>query len=115
MDIKTVKFDKPIYLGATILDLSKQFMYEFYYNVVCKKWWNNDIIYSDTDSLILNIYTNDLYKDLESMKDEFDFSKYPKDHKLYSVDNKSVVGKFKDETHSKPIKEIICLKSKVYF
>ena len=45
---KTVQLNKPIYLGACILDLSKLLMYEFYYNIINKHWKLNELIYSDT-------------------------------------------------------------------
>ncbi len=52
---------------------------------------------TDTDSLVYQIFTDDLYKDMESMKDKLDTSNYPEDHPLFSNVNKKVVGKFKDE------------------
>ena len=112
---KSVKFDKPIYLGACILDLSKLLMYQFYYNIVEKTWNNNEILYMDTDSLILNIYSEDVYKDMKNIEDQFDFSGYLKDHFLFSEKNKKVIGKMKDELNSKIMTEIICLKAKAYF
>ena len=55
----------------------------------------------DTDSLILNIYSEDVYKDMKNIEDEFDFSGYPKDHFLFSDKNKKVIGKMKDELNLK--------------
>ena len=99
----------------TILDYSKLLMYEFYYNVINKQFPDNEVLYSDTDSLVLNIYTEDLYKELENIKDELDTSDYPKDHPLYSDENKKVVGKFKDELGGKIMTDWIALRSKAYF
>ena len=113
-NITSIKFDKPIYLGQAILDYSKQLMYQFYYEVINKLWPENEIIGFDTDSFFLNIYTEDLYKDLEQIKDELDTSDYPKDHPLYSEKNKKVIGKFKDELAGKIMNEIVFLKSKAY-
>ena len=103
-------FNKPIYLGMCILDYSKFVMYEFYYDIIEKYFPNNEILYSDTDSMIINIYTEDLYKDLEQIKDYLD----TKDHPLYSVDNKKVIGKFKDELNGKVITKFIGIRSKMY-
>ena len=113
-NITSIKFNKPIYLGQAILDYSKQLMYQFYYEVINKLWPENEIIGFDTDSFFLNIYTEDLYKDLEQIKDELDTSDYPKDHPLYSEKNKKVIGKFKDELAGKIMNEIVFLKSKAY-
>jgi hypothetical protein len=110
----SIKFNKPIYLGMCILDLSKLLMYEFYYNKFNKQFPDNEILYGDTDSLVLNIYTVDLYKELENMKEELDTCDYPKDHPLYSLENKKVVGKFKDELNGKIMTEFIALRSKAY-
>ena len=113
-NITSIKFNKPIYLGQAILDYSKQLMYRFYYEVINEVWSDNEIIGFDTDSYFLSIKTKDIYKDLKQVQDELDTSDYPKDHPLYSVDNKRVIGKFKDELNGKIMNEIIFLKSKAY-
>jgi hypothetical protein len=49
-----LKFNKPIYLGQAILDYSKQLMYNFYYETANKLWPDNEIVFGDTDSLVLS-------------------------------------------------------------
>ncbi|VDI82609.1 Hypothetical predicted protein [Mytilus galloprovincialis] len=78
--------DKP--LGQAILDYSKQLMYSFYYDVANELWEKNELVASDTDSMILSVKTKDIYKDMEEIIDELDTSGYPKDHPLYSEKNK---------------------------
>ena len=110
---KTV-FDKPIYLGFSVLELSKLLMYEFYYHKL-KPYYNCSVKlhYMDTDSFILSIKTGDLINDLEYFKDDFDFSEFDENHELYNSINKKVIGKRKIETS--PIIELdnfIALRSK---
>ena len=96
---KTV-FDKPIYLGFTVLELSKLLMYEFYYNKLQPYWQNKiHLHYMDTDSFILSFDTNhqELINFLQENKDEFDFSELDKSHELYNPINKKVIGKMKIE------------------
>ena len=62
----------------------------------------------------MEIETDDVYKDMETQKEYYDFSEYPKDHFLYSTDNQAVVGKFKDELEGKIITEFVGLRSKLY-
>ncbi|CAC5358484.1 unnamed protein product [Mytilus coruscus] len=100
--------------GQAILDYSKQLMYDFYYNVVNKLWKKNELIASDTDSIFLNIKTEDIYEDMKKIEDELDTSGYPKDHPLYSEKNKKVIGKFKDELNGKIMNEIVYLRGKAY-
>lgn len=50
-----------------------------------------------TDSLCYEIFTTDIYSDLESIEDHFDFSEYPHSHYLYSDKYRKETGKFKDE------------------
>ena len=107
-----VVLDKPIYAGATILDLSKLLMFEFYYKVLKTNITEIKLVFTDTDSFLLDIPTEDIYDDLKRLENYFDFSNYPKDHPLYSTQNKAVVGKFKDETAGVPIEEFIGLRSK---
>ena len=60
-----VKMNKPIYLGLSILEISKIIMYEFWYDYVKKKYGDMvKLCYMDTDSLIMNIKTKDFYKDI---------------------------------------------------
>ena len=113
-NVTSVKFNKPIYLGQAILDYSKQLMYNFYYNVANELWEKNELVASDTDSIFLNVKTENIYKDMEEIKDELDTSGYPKDHPLYSEENKKVIGKFKDELNGEIMNEVVFLKSKAY-
>ena len=95
--IKTV-FNKPIYMGAVILETSNLHMYEFWYDHLKEKY--NDkiqLIYTDTDSFVIEINTDDIYKDMYEDRHLYDFSDYPKDHPNYNVVNKKVYGIFKDD------------------
>ena len=111
-----MKFDKPIYIGATVLELSKLLMYSFYYDVLQPYFGekNIEILYTDTDSYVLKLKTDDLTNDLKNLKDHFDFSNYPKDHELYDPANTKVPGKFKDELGGEEMTEFIALRSKMY-
>ena len=100
--------NKPIYVGFSVLDLSKHLMYDWYYNKLKKKYGKNcTLLYTDTDSLLVDIKTKDVYKDMSETKDEYDFSDYPIDHPLYDETNKKVIGKLKDECAGAPIAEYI--------
>ena len=112
--VKTV-FDKPIYLGTCILETSKLHMYQFWYEHFKNKYNNNvELVYTDTDSFIIQVEANDIYKDMLEDKNLYDFSEYPKDHPNYDITNKKVLGKFKDEMKSLIITEFIGLKPKMY-
>ena len=112
--IKTV-FDKPIYIGACILETSKLHMYQFWYEHLKNKYNDNvELIYTDTDSLIIQVETDDIYKDMLEDKNLYDFSEYPKNHPNYDITNKKVLGTFKDEMKSLIITEFIGLKPKMY-
>ena len=112
--IKT-KFNKPIYMGAVILEKSKLHMYEFWYDHLKNKYNDKiELIYTDTDSFIIEVQTNDIYKDMYENKDLYDFREYPKNHPNFDISNKKVLGKFKDELNSKIITEFIALKPKMY-
>ena len=113
---KTIlKLDKPIYLGMSILDLSKHHMYSFYYDVLKVKYEKNiRLIYTDTDSYVLQTFTDDIFKDYKELRQHMDFSAYPKDHPNYDPCNKKVLGKFKDECDGKIITKFIALRPKMY-
>ena len=112
---KYITLGKPIINGMIILELSKYLMYDFYYNVL-KKRYNDKIklLFTDTDSLCVEIETNDVYKYMKEQKEYYDFSEYPKHHFLYGTENQAVVGKFKDEMEGKIITEFVGLRSKLY-
>ena len=90
-EIKPVlTFNKPVYVGFSILDLSRLLMYIFHYNYINTKYKNcAKLSFTDTNSLIYEIETNDVYEDFYKDKDLFDFSDYPKDSKFFDPVNKS--------------------------
>ena len=111
-------FDKPVYLGMCILDLSKTLMYDFHYNYIKKKYGDKaKLLLTDTDSLMYEIQTEDFYKDISGdVKDRFDTSDYPSDHPsgILSGINKKVLGMFKDEANGDIIDEFVGLRAKLY-
>ena len=110
-----LKLDKPIFIGMSILDLSKQHMYKFYYDVMKPKYGDNiRMVYTDTDSFVFHTKTDDIYQDLKEINDEMDFSGYDKNHKCYDATNKKVLGKFKDECEGKIMIGFIGLRPKCY-
>ena len=101
--------NKPVYTG------SKIFMYGFFYDYLKTKYGPKcELIYTDTDSLLLDIQTEDVYKDMAEDIDLCDRSNYPKDHMLYSGRNKKVLGKMKDECEGRVIKEAVAIRPKMY-
>ena len=107
--------NKPVYTGMTILDNSKILMYDFFYNKLKKQYGPKcELLYTDTDSLLLEIETDDVYKDIAKNKSLYDTSDYPKEHPLHSNANKKALGKMKDECAGTPIAECVCLRSKMY-
>ena len=110
-----LKLNKPVYVGICVLDLSKHLMYDWYYNTLKRKYGSQcTLLYTDTDSLLVDLKTPDVYADMESMKTHYDFSDYPKDHQLFSEQNKKAIGKFKDECSGTPIAEYVGLRPKMY-
>ena len=75
---------------------------------------NADLLYTDTNSLLLEIKTPNVYDDMQKNIEDYATSDYPKDHPLYSVKNKRVLGKMKDEVAGRVIAEFICLRPKLY-
>ena len=75
--------NKPVYLGLSILELSKILMYEFWYDYVKPKYGEKaKLCYMDTDSFIVYIKT-DIYKDIaEDFETRFDTSNYELDNSL---------------------------------
>ena len=110
--------NKPVYLGMSILDLSKIVMYDFHYRYIKPKYGNRaKLLFTDTDSLFYEIETEDFYKDIsKDVKDKFDTSNYPENHPsgIPTGVNNKVLGMFKDEAGGKIIKEFVGLRAKLY-
>ena len=111
----TLTLNKPAYIGMCILELSKVLMYEFHYDYIKNKYGNNSrLLFTDTDSLMYEIKTEDVYEDFSNDKEMFDFSNYSTKSKYCDNSNKLVVGKMKDETAGVVIEEFVGLKPKIY-
>ena len=124
-----VKMNKPIYLGLSILEISKILMYEFWYDYMKPKY-NNDVklCYMDTDSFVMHIKTNDFYKDIASdVENRFDTSNYEVNTSVTTAEpssltrrplptgkNKKVIGLIKYELGGKIITEFVTLRPKTY-
>ena len=110
--------NKPVYLGACILDLSKTIMYDFHYNYIKPKYGDKAILlFTDTDSFMYLIETEDFYRDISKDVNEwFDTSDYPENHPsgIPTGINKKVLAMMKDEAAGKIIKEFVGLRSKLY-
>ena len=64
LDETDVLFNKPIYIGAQILDISKTLMYKFHYEYMKPKFSTQRLCYMDTDSFVYYIETHDFYQDI---------------------------------------------------
>jgi hypothetical protein len=92
-------YDKPIYIGFSILEISKRHMYFLLYDVIKIKWKSSILMYMDTDSLIVYITGKMNYEGVE---------------KFFDLNSKGILGTLKDEYPKTPISKFICLKSKCY-
>ena len=108
--------NKPIYLGLSILEISKLLMYEFWYDYMKLKYGNSvKLYYMDTDSFIMNIKTEDFYKDISNdVEKRFDTSNYEVNSPLSTEKNKKVIGLMKYELGGKIITEFVTLRPKTY-
>ena len=94
-----VTMNKPLYLGMTILDISKILMYKFW-NDCIKRKYGSKLCYKDTDSFIIHIFTEKYFEDIAGNVERwFDTSNYDKnDKRPLPIDkNKEVYGFFKDD------------------
>ena len=111
-------FNKPVYLGMSILDLSKSLMYDFHYNYIKTKYEDKaKLLFTDTDSLAYEITTKDFYKDINpDIEKRFDTSDYPTNHPsgIKTGLNSKVLGMFKHEAGGKQIVEFVGLRPKLY-
>ena len=110
-----ILLNRPIYVGFTILDLSKYLMYDFYYNELKVMYGENvKLLFTDTDSLCILVKTKDMYEDMKQKSHLYDFSGYPVSHRCYDITNKKKIGVFKDECNSIPPSSYVGLRAKMY-
>ena len=116
-----VWMNKPVYVGMSILDLSKTLMFDFHYGYVKKKWENCEVLYSDTDSLVLKIETEDFFADISGdVAKWFDTNEFAEDHPAVLgglpivKENKKKIGLMKDDCGGKIVTEWVALRPKLY-
>ncbi|XP_050065112.1 uncharacterized protein LOC126554040 [Aphis gossypii] len=93
-------------------------MYDYHYNVM-QKHYGEDItlMYTDTDSLVYHIMTDDFYSDLlenPNLMDRLDTADLPSNHPCYTTARKKVPGFFSDESKGDIISEFCALRAKSY-
>lgn len=111
-----ILMNKPIIVGMCVLDISKLTMYSFLYDFLKPKYGDKcKVAYTDTDSFVLDIETDDFYTDMSENIDMFDTSDYPQPNK-YNIEskNKKVPGLFKDELNGEIMTEFVGLRAKCY-
>ena len=104
--------NKPIYVGNTVLELSKLTMYEFHYDFMKSEVHIFTLLYTDTDSFIYEIIGEDFYEIMHKHKELFDLSN--QNSKNFCNHNKKVPEKMKNEYAGIPIYEYIAIKPKMY-
>lgn len=116
MNKSSILMNKPLIVGMCVLELSKVLMYQFLYNYLKPKYQQNvKLVYTDTDSFILEIKNREVYADIRDEPDMFDTWDYPENN-IYGIKrhNKKVPGKFSDELKGEIITEVVGLRAKCY-
>ncbi|XP_071653374.1 uncharacterized protein [Temnothorax longispinosus] len=111
-----VKFNKPVYVGMSILEISKTRLYEFHYDYMVPLYRDRcRIAYTDTDSLIYSLECEDAYERMKRDVHRFDTSDYAENnaHGMPRV-NKKVPGLMKDENNGAIMTEFVSLRAKMY-
>ncbi|UYV77988.1 hypothetical protein LAZ67_15003107 [Cordylochernes scorpioides] len=121
MKNRNLTLNKPVYIGFTILELSKLKIFQFHYSTMLPLFkapsFKISLCFTDTDSFLYHITTPpsaDLFSILDKIRDQLDTSDYPLSHPLYSQVNKKVIGKWKDELCGQIMTEFVGLKAKMY-
>jgi hypothetical protein len=113
----TVFLNKAFPIGFTILERSKDFMYQQFYEVIRPALSDCDVqvLFSDTDSFGISIKSSEINVDhFDRLSNIFDFSNYPPTAKQYSKKHASKLGYWKDEIQGQRMLEFVGLRSKTY-
>ena len=109
---------KPLYLGMSILDISKILLYKFWYDYINPKYRDRaKLCYTDTDSFIIYIKTRNFFEDISNDVERwFDTSNYNRNDKrpLPIGKKKKVPRLFKDELGGKIMTDVVALRPKTY-
>ncbi|XP_050065288.1 uncharacterized protein LOC126554240 [Aphis gossypii] len=93
-------------------------MYDYHYNVMQKHYDDKiELMYTDTDSLVYYIQTDDFYNDLlnnPNLLNRMDTANLPRDHPCYIAERKKIPGLFSDETDGRIMREFCALRAKSY-
>ena len=87
--------DKPIHVGFSILDSSKLILYDYHWKAIKRKL-DAKLLLTDTDSLIYEIKTKDIYEYFYEDKYSHNFSNYPEDSRFYDHSKMNEIGKMKE-------------------
>ena len=110
-----MKMDRPSILGVSILELSKCLTYTYFYDVLRKAFGSRvELLYTDTDSFVLRLFTDSLDKELRCIESTLDTSNFPKDSPLFSLKHAKQLFKWKSEIPSTPILLFLALRPKCY-
>ena len=111
-----VKMNKPVYLGLSILEISKTQIYEFWYDYMKPKYCDNvRLCYIDTDSFILHVKTEDFCKGIAGdVEKRFDTSNYEVNRPLPTEKKKKMIGLMKDELGGETMIGFPALRTKTY-
>ncbi len=118
-----VVLNKPIYLGAVVTELSKLWMYKFFYDFIRVKFPNSEVLYTDTDALTIKFpaeygitsmkdVADRLNTDDEQIIDTSNFVNPLMEERHNKHNNEP--GLFKSETGEAGIVEMVALRAKSY-
>ena len=116
---RKIVINRPILIGVSILELSKMIMYQYYFKVLKEAFTNRiKLLYTDTDSFVVELKTDDLLRDLKTISHTLDTSNFQrKGHylsELFSTKNISKLFYFKSEVGADEILAFIAIRAKVY-